>query len=632
MKAESIPGNPLSRQYLKTATAAFQLLAAGSGCRRTALRTVLDLVMLRMATARGLVNRDIAAPDSDAALARVLRTLPEADNDYPGSLPLAKARQCLDQIPDSGLTLRLAGDLYQELLEAPANDDREQRKSLRKQRQKQGTFFTPEPIITEILNLAFAEANPALTVCDPAMGSGHFLLAITEKVLAAHGLRAARDFASRNLFGMDLDVRAVSLARRALWLLLSRPGDLFTVPQDNFRAMNSLLDPLPWTRISKAGGFDVIVGNPPYDVLTNFARNPEAKEYASRLRASVHLRLSLKGQINLYRCFIEQSLAMLKPGGLLSLVVPASLLMDRVAGPLRRELLLHNAMDRVHVFDESDRVFTGVQQAVTVFRACRDKGAAKTISVNDCNITLDSLWSMGEELPLPRAGEQDWELVHWLAEHAPRKFSTIARGAVGEVDQTVFARHMRKNNTNTLLLRGCHVRPFCADLDARSSRRRFLDLKGFLEQKGNAAAGCRENAGRERVAQLGIRNLQSRPRLIAVRVKPGVYLGNSLNYWLPRGSASCSLLLGLLNSRLFDWRFRLTSSNNNINVCEVNDLPLPQELDREKVRKVEAAAVACEAVADDEARLAEARRILDDTVFELFSLLPRMREYLLVDD
>ena len=59
-------------------------------------------------------------------------------------------------------------------------------------------------------------------------------------------------------------------------------------------------------------------------------------------------------------------------------------------------------------------------------------------------------------------------------------------------------------------------------------------------------------------------------------VEPGIFLGNSVNYLRlkPNVDYDLGFFCALLNSQLIEWRFRLTSSNNNVNNYEIDALPL----------------------------------------------------------
>lgn len=110
-----------------------------------------------------------------------------------------------------------------------------------------GSYYTPDPLVQELIKSALepviadtVKANPQqpveallqLTICDPACGSGHFLLAAARRLadevakLRAPGgapsqadyRHALRDVVSRSIFGVDKNPMAIALAKTALWL------------------------------------------------------------------------------------------------------------------------------------------------------------------------------------------------------------------------------------------------------------------------------------------------------------------------------------------------------------------------------------------------------------------------------
>jgi hypothetical protein len=104
-----------------------------------------------------------------------------------------------------------------------------------------------------------AEALLALTVCDPACGSGHFLLAAARRLAerlaelrAPDGAvrpddyrHALREVASRCLYGVDINPMAVELCRVALWLETVDPGKPLGFLDHHIRCGNSLLGTTP---------------------------------------------------------------------------------------------------------------------------------------------------------------------------------------------------------------------------------------------------------------------------------------------------------------------------------------------------------------------------------------------------
>ncbi len=629
-------------------------LREGGAAPEVALDTALALLALRVAEARNLLPAGTGDCSEDRDFADMLRALP-APPDASPDLSLAEAMGDLSAIPGHCLTPDLPGELYPLCLDG-APDLTDGVVTGRETRRRGGVFFTPRSLVESMLSLAWPEdaAPDSIRMLDPACGGGAFLLGAARHLRRMRGPEAAARIAAEVLHGVDRDPAALRLAARGLHLTLSTPGNPAHHPPERLRRAETLLAPeapsctwpsggrengavqgLGFSETAARGGFDLVVGNPPYDVLTNFRDRPDARALAEGLRRSGRYPLSTTGQINLYRCFIERALALLRPGGTLVFVVPSGLLLDRAAAPLRTALVERHAADVFRLMGEKTRTFPGVTQSVVVFRCRRDAGEAGRIRIanngRSSAVRPADLRTLGRERPCPPGSAADWALARWLARHALRRFDTIADGWVGEVDQTVYRRHMRKAPTPSPLARGTHCRPFRLDLPAEAAPPAFLDREGFLRQKGAAAGPCLGRVARERVAQLGIRNLETVPRLVAARVPPKVFLGNSLNAWIPRPGVPLLFLLGLLNARLLDWRFRFTSGNNNINLCEITPLPLPTRLPDSAVRRIARAAADCEDAAlgaASETALAEARARLDRAVADLYHLPDDFREHL----
>lgn len=511
-------------------------------------------------------------------------------------------------------------------------------------RQLTGSYYTPVAVIDRILDLVWENLFPGgatgfgrrATVCDPAMGCGYFLLRAAERLLTENpGLEnKARSWVRSCVFGVDKDPAAVFMTRVLLWLSLSERGREFIPPAGHFVCGDALLGPafgqsatvctpdgVAWESAFPevgASGFGAVVGNPPYEVLTNFARHPERRMLADALRKSGMYRDALQGQVNLYRCFIERSLALLRPGGSLSMIVPLSLARDSAARDLRSRLIREEAAEQWFLFGERDAVFSGVTQSACIFKAVRGGGAASTLvaasSDGTVRWTVAELEEAGEGMPIPALGRRGAELWRWLRKHCRGTVADAADMRVGEVDQTFFRECMRDDDTGCILARGAHLAPFRLDARPIPGRERFLDLPLFLEKKGASAEACRERAETWRVAQLGIRNMHSRPRLVAALLPPGVYAGNSLNLYAPRNGLALEYLAGVLNSRLLDWAFRLGSGNNNINLHEMRRLPFPASAPAADQEAVAAAYRKCAEAAGDVAALRKAREALDEAV------------------
>ena len=264
-------------------------------------------------------------------------------------------------------------------------------------RRRRGAFYTPAGIVEEAIDDALAawgargdergnglavgadrgragsplprspepsvhrpESIAALSVCDPACGTGHFLLA---------ALR--RGFARQRLHGIDVDPMAVELARRVLQVEGQRIGETAREddgarPHDDDDAArivhgDALLDePLG------EGRFDLVIGNPPFvDSATQCRRD---RGY----RASVAARYrTARGNWDLAAPFVERALRLARPeGGVVSLVLARRFLTSDHAAALRA-LLLERAIESIRV-PALQRAFDRTDVRVIVLTVRRD--------------------------------------------------------------------------------------------------------------------------------------------------------------------------------------------------------------------------------------------------------------------
>ena len=207
-----------------------------------------------------------------------------------------------------------------------------------------------------------------ITVIDPACGSGAFLNEALNFLIEEHryieeleakltGSSIAYTYHSEsilenNLFGVDLNEESVEIAKLSLWLRTAEPNRKLNSLNDNIKCGNSLIDDpavagdkaFNWEQefpqIFAKGGFDVVIGNPPY-VFARDNFKQEEKDYFAREYVSA------KYQINTYLLFIEKTVHLLKEKGVYGLIIPNSWLMMYSGEGLRRFLLETNKLNQI---------------------------------------------------------------------------------------------------------------------------------------------------------------------------------------------------------------------------------------------------------------------------------------------
>jgi type I restriction-modification system DNA methylase subunit len=204
-----------------------------------------------------------------------------------------------------------------------------------------------------------------LTICDPACGSGAFLNQALEFLIAEHRyvdeLQAKlmgdsmilsdveTSILENNIYGVDLNDESVEIAKLSLWLRTAQKGRKLNSLNNNIKCGNSLIDDpevagnkaFYWEKefpqVFEKGGFDIIIGNPPY--VSNWTLSDNDKEMVSWL--SEKYKKDLTGHWDLFVCFISISLNYLKKSGYNSFILPTSFLKEKY-GKLMRENIITN--------------------------------------------------------------------------------------------------------------------------------------------------------------------------------------------------------------------------------------------------------------------------------------------------
>ncbi len=205
---------------------------------------------------------------------------------------------------------------------------------------------------------AYKEALSKIKVLDPACGSGAFLNevfdylknegeAVNSQLALLKGeqttlFRWDTHILAHNIYGVDLNSESVEITKLSLWLKTANRQEKLTYLEDNIKVGNSLIDnpeiagslAFNWneqfSEIIQSGGFDVIVGNPPWGAELSKSEQVFSNQrfYSEGLR-----------NIDSYGLFFGLSLSKLKANGLLGFITPDTFLRKNDLSPVREKLL-----------------------------------------------------------------------------------------------------------------------------------------------------------------------------------------------------------------------------------------------------------------------------------------------------
>jgi hypothetical protein len=231
-------------------------------------------------------------------------------------------------------------------------------------RQKLAAFYSTPAMVQHLASNLFRDYKPGETILDPACGTGVYLLACFDQ-LAPNSDSIESTLSV--LHGVDLDPNVVHITRI---LLLERALSLNTSIDiervwhtlcSQIVPGNSLLEPLlaeinglDFASVFPApmlkGGFNHIIGNPPYGLSRD--SRIDAAELKALKRRYVNW---VSGKVNTYMLFMAKGAELLSDGGHLHYVIPNSWLGITSAKTLRKKLTTNFQINLLERF--SSRVF-----------------------------------------------------------------------------------------------------------------------------------------------------------------------------------------------------------------------------------------------------------------------------------
>ncbi|WP_419172633.1 Eco57I restriction-modification methylase domain-containing protein [Halobacteriovorax sp.] len=223
-------------------------------------------------------------------------------------------------------------------------------------RKMTGSFYTPDRVVQEMLKYSLTpkikslnvEEILELTICDPAMGSGHFLTGALDYLVEQYRLKWAdennddcvesieetsRKILDHCIFGVDKNSRAVKLAKLSLWLLTAFPGKKLENLNSQLLEGDSLDDSsFSWDKkfkkvFSKKHGFDLVIGNPPWGIKFN----DDEKARLSKAFPKV-------ADYESSQYFLNLAASITSKHGIVSLIIPNTMLFNVYADNFRKEM------------------------------------------------------------------------------------------------------------------------------------------------------------------------------------------------------------------------------------------------------------------------------------------------------
>jgi type I restriction-modification system DNA methylase subunit len=246
-----------------------------------------------------------------------------------------------------------------------------------------------------------------IRILDPACGSGAFLIEAFNQLHREYDNTNGRlrdlgkaslfdpdeSILKQNLYGVDLNEEAIEICRLSLWIKTAKHGHKLTSLDHTVRVGNSIVndpavDPraFDWEgvfpEVTAAGGFDVVVANPPY----------VRQEWIAPIKPHLQTRYRAFDSVaDLYVYFYELALNRLKPGGRMGFVVTNKWIKAGYAEALRRMFAEAAWVESIIDFGHAKQIFPDADVFPCILIARKPDADASPTEARVCTIPREQL-------------------------------------------------------------------------------------------------------------------------------------------------------------------------------------------------------------------------------------------------
>ncbi|MCT7521046.1 TaqI-like C-terminal specificity domain-containing protein [Aliarcobacter cryaerophilus] len=323
--------------------------------------------------------------------------------------------------------------------------------------------------------------------------------------------------------------------------------------------------------------FDLILTNPPYKNLKasskelNSEEIEDYKENCKQLAKEIRNKLNYQqGTLNLYKIFLELIYTVYSDeNACIGVIIPSSILTDYTSSLLRKYLFTNALINNIFTLKENSKEFNDISQSLCYFGSIKKKNIYNILTLIEENktkyiIDLSKIENIDENLPIIKLNNTSLNILNKLHKFEKIKQNKNIINLRGELDLTLNKKYITHEKTKYNLLQGKNIAEWT-----------FSDNSSYVKESFVVEEISKKIifSKKERIICHQISNISNKKRLKFSKIPSNYILGNSCNF-ISVKNFDIDYLLGILNSYLMDWHFRLFSSNNHINNYEIDNLPI----------------------------------------------------------
>lgn len=319
-------------------------------------------------------------------------------------------------------------------------------------------------------------------------------------------------------------------------------------------------------------GFDLVIGNPPYMQVPKGIFSATSFSYSEGKD---------KGKQNLYKVFVELSYNLGHQNSVVSLITQSSIMCDLSAQFTREMLLRETQMQYFIEFKKNQKLFTDVIQGVCIIEFIKTKPNLTKpfkIAINNTESKLDKInfeyISQAQileffplyEIPLIKKGEMS--IVAKTKENKIPLKAVIDFSLQGNINTIHLKKIQSSSTTDIKIYKGAFCHRWYLDKEVWYGLDNEITQKIYNKNKNQYIITTQNITGTTDKYRIHANFVETKNTKI-------IFL-DSCNITYCKNEKDAKILVALLNSKLLNWLFRITSTNNHVNIYELESLPIPK--------------------------------------------------------
>lgn len=381
-------------------------------------------------------------------------------------------------------------------------------------------------------------------------------------------------------------------------------------------------------------GFDIIIGNPPYNELRDLDLSMQ-----TALKSSRYYDYAKGGRLNMFQFFYPLAINVARDNGIVSLITQNSILAEDSALGNRKLFFAQTDILSIDSFPERDnknlRVFESAKMSVCIciLRKNNHPDTCNIIPINvwhsrymqdkhELNITIEEIMEIyPEDIIIPISSNEKFSILKEIK----KKSQYHINASAGEIDMTKYKSIFNTNGLGTRVITGAQVQRYYITNTPSQGDVIYIDdsCKPQLSSKRKT------EILQPRIVLQRITGVDSKVRIIATLINGNMYCANSTNYIANDKNLNIKYLLGVLNSSLVNFFIKQTSTNTNITAKVLNSIPIAipsAKMQEAIVRVVDyimqikslSSDIVIDQYVDNEVMARQFENVIDALVYELY--------------